>query len=757
MNHSRLWIVVALFLFVSGVSAEAQTEIAILYSDTINGQPVDLGEALSVSYLVDGIDYTDVSATTPTLVALQDYAVVLVHLADAPADRAALGNVLAAYADLPGTGVILDAGAFTSGLSATGGLDAKKPLPDGDAVGVPAGLGTPADHPILQGITVLAETDYTDSPLGSGATSLGTFDDGVSLLGAIKSNIVALNFQSANGGLGGQEDHLHVNALHFLLGVLDPWITRQPLPASRYSGALVSDGRYHYYFGGFDDADQPTATLLRYDPVADIWTTLTAGAIGTARHAGAYFDGKLYFFGGFDTDVISGTWIYDIAGNSWSTGLSAPTPVADHGAALLDGYIYLIGGFDGADNTKLLQRYDPVGNTWLAMTASTIKHARAAVGVLKRQIYVACGTDELDVPTNVCEVYDPVGNAWSNEDCADAHFTFDDAGGMAWNGRLFTVGGSEWPAAAMIYDPNRDAWYRWNTYLNEPTVANRVTAFGSSLYTAGGVPDGTAHEATGVCEYDGELACGDEISGDTSAASDYYDGYSCDVDRGENGGDVRFLLTVAQDAFVTATLTVSTEDLDVALLGECDPSTCLSLDPESTTAFVAAGNAVVAVDGPGGLAGPFTLQIECCTGCYIDGACYANGELDPGNTCGACDVGQSRTGWSLLGDGASCDDDLFCNGEDTCLAGSCTEHTGDPCDVGQQCNEVGDQCLDPGDDDDDDDDNDDDDTTPADDDDDDDAMPGDDDDDDTNADDDDDATPGDDDDDDDDSGGGCGC
>ncbi|MDP8224423.1 MAG: hypothetical protein P9L99_13755 [Candidatus Lernaella stagnicola] len=71
--------------------------------------------------------------------------------------------------------------------------------------------------------------------------------------------------------------------------------------------------------------------------------------------------------------------------------------------------------------------------------------------------------------------------------------------------------------------------------------------------------------------------------------------------------------------------------------------------------------------------------------------------------------------------GTVCEDGLFCNGEDACVAGDCAGHAGDPCDEDEVCVELTDECVQGDDDDDDtvddDDDNDDDDTTDDDDDD----------------------------------------
>jgi hypothetical protein len=53
-------------------------------------------------------------------------------------------------------------------------------------------------------------------------------------------------------------------------------------------------------------------------------------------------------------------------------------------------------------------------------------------------------------------------------------------------------------------------------------------------------------------------------------------------------------------------------------------------------------------------------------------------------------------------DGTACDDHLFCNGADRCLAGACDDHDGDPCaanvgdadtDCSESCNEAADDCT----------------------------------------------------------------
>ncbi len=80
-----------------------------------------------------------------------------------------------------------------------------------------------------------------------------------------------------------------------------------------------------------------------------------------------------------------------------------------------------------------------------------------------------------------------------------------------------------------------------------------------------------------------------------------------------------------------------------------------------------------------------------CGGCVIDGACHEDLDVNPANSCQVCDVSVSATAWTD-NDGASCDDELYCNGVDTCQGGGCADHAGDPCSGIGLCDEDADNC-----------------------------------------------------------------
>ncbi len=79
--------------------------------------------------------------------------------------------------------------------------------------------------------------------------------------------------------------------------------------------------------------------------------------------------------------------------------------------------------------------------------------------------------------------------------------------------------------------------------------------------------------------------------------------------------------------------------------------------------------------------------------CEIASGCYFDGNLNPSNSCETCDSTSSTDSWTVVEDGETCDDGLFCNGADTCSDGTCSVHAGSSCDTHcQSCNEETDSC-----------------------------------------------------------------
>jgi hypothetical protein len=103
----------------------------------------------------------------------------------------------------------------------------------------------------------------------------------------------------------------------------------------------------------------------------------------------------------------------------------------------------------------------------------------------------------------------------------------------------------------------------------------------------------------------------------------------------------------------------------------------------STDAGASTGATGGAAAGAAGAAGAGGATGDLCEGkeldCPDDDNPCTEDECNPDT--GECGIPRSET---------ACDDGKFCNGEDTCDAGECTAHAGNPC--GGTCNEGGDYC-----------------------------------------------------------------
>ncbi|MFH2005946.1 MAG: kelch repeat-containing protein [bacterium] len=78
---------------------------------------------------------------------------------------------------------------------------------------------------------------------------------------------------------------------------------------------------------------------------------------------------------------------------------------------------------------------------------------------------------------------------------------------------------------------------------------------------------------------------------------------------------------------------------------------------------------------------------ENCAGCRIGPTCFDSGIRNPANQCQTCKPESSTDAWTD-NDGAGCDDGSYCNGADTCAAGACSQHSGNPCTANESCDET---------------------------------------------------------------------
>ena len=254
--------------------------------------------------------------------------------------------------------------------------------------------------------------------------------------------------------------------------------------------AYATDGTYFYSIGGAVGGSVVGLTVNnRYDPVANTWTTRTALPAGRWGMAGCYLSGKIYCMGG--ADGASGSNrndIFDIAGNSWSAGTNLPAAlltVTQGQRACTDGtYVYVT-------NSGVLQRYDPVGDSWSAMATLS---AGADPGTWQSlicdgtYIYAIGGAN---ASGNIYR-YTIVGDTWNSNAIYDtAPYGVWAAicepvgdGTWLWGFGRPTFGGTEQHNQLYNYNPSTKTWVKLRSY-DVPANAIAAMVYSGKLYVYG--------------------------------------------------------------------------------------------------------------------------------------------------------------------------------------------------------------------------------------------------------------------------------
>jgi hypothetical protein len=188
----------------------------------------------------------------------------------------------------------------------------------------------------------------------------------------------------------------------------------------------------------------------------------------------------------------------------------------------------------------------------------------------------------------------------------------------------------------------------------------------------------TAEPSGQACPDDGN-ACTDDVCNGMGACSHPTNSDPCDDGLFCNGTD-----TCAAGA-----CSVHAGD-PCAGGGDCSNSCNESADncfDASGTSCTDDGNECTAneCDGAGACV---AIDLPAATPCTDDGNVCTDDECDGAGLC------------THPANSGPCDDGLFCNGTDTCAAGACSLHAGDPCTGGGECNdscnESADNCADTG-------------------------------------------------------------
>jgi hypothetical protein len=126
---------------------------------------------------------------------------------------------------------------------------------------------------------------------------------------------------------------------------------------------------------------------------------------------------------------------------------------------------------------------------------------------------------------------------------------------------------------------------------------------------------------------------------------------------------------------------------------DCDDAELCTTDScnEDTDVCVHANNTLACDDGL------FCTEQDVCSGGTCSGSAR---DCTDGNVCTDDACNELSDACEPLNNTTGCDDGVFCNGADTCSAGVCSQHPGDPCDgadgdgnCAETCDEGADNCA----------------------------------------------------------------
>ena len=267
--------------------------------------------------------------------------------------------------------------------------------------------------------------------------------------------------------------------------------------------------------GGAVLGSQATATLSIVDNDLNAgftslnWATEVAATEATSESLGAVVNGKMFVFGGFNTDdFVSSTsqrvTFYDPATNTWKRLGDMPTKLT-HSPTIVDGHtVYFIGGYDGLHpqnfSTATVWKYDTISDTWTTFVPLPVPRGAGGAALVthtdnKRYIHFFGGTNDnrtIDSSDHFVLCLDDPNSTWVT--AAAMPNPRNHLGGAEINGKIYAVGGQHKEELNMIpqnevdvYDPVTNTWTQ---AASLPTPRSQMGAatmvWGGRIIVAGG-------------------------------------------------------------------------------------------------------------------------------------------------------------------------------------------------------------------------------------------------------------------------------
>ncbi|WP_417492795.1 Kelch repeat-containing protein [Maricaulis sp.] len=191
------------------------------------------------------------------------------------------------------------------------------------------------------------------------------------------------------------------------------------------------------------------------------WESAARLDVARAGLAVAVLDGRLYAAGGAGlTSPRAEFEVFDPELNRWMPETALPRGLERFGMAAINGRIYAAGGYApgdlGVEPTASMWSWSPEGGVWQSEAAMPGPKADFSMLAYDGRLYAIGGTRD----DNSIYVFDPEARNWDTVGIPD-DVTRRGAAIVASGGRLYVIGGSmggELSARVDIYDLEADSW-----------------------------------------------------------------------------------------------------------------------------------------------------------------------------------------------------------------------------------------------------------------------------------------------------------
>jgi len=272
--------------------------------------------------------------------------------------------------------------------------------------------------------------------------------------------------------------------------VHNSWGAGAPMPTAVYGAATgVLNGQI-YLVGGY--TTETVASTQIYNPATNTWSTGVSLPTATDTAASAVVGNVLYVIGGSSSltgKSSNAVWAFNPTTKTWSAKADMPTARNGTHAVVESGVIYVMGGRNGTSFVDTVESYTPATDTWKEEAPMLGTKDVPAAGLIGTTIVVAGGANASGSVTGDTEAYNATTNTWTSL-TADPTARTGPCNGVI-NGLLYDAAGyiNNAGAATTInesFSLSADKWTTTLAPMPQGTMFGGSAVANGQLYCLGG-------------------------------------------------------------------------------------------------------------------------------------------------------------------------------------------------------------------------------------------------------------------------------